>query len=672
MERTAADALAFAVALAASALALGWAAASAGGLARLPAGDSRMRAVAMAIAEGARAFLRRANAAVGVFVAGMTLLLLLAARLGHPGLTSGSAVAFVTGAVASLAAGYAGMRVATIANVRTAEAARSGLGRALRVAFGGGSVMGFTVTGLGLAGLSLLLFLFGNPAQASAVDAINGFALGASSVALFARVAGGIFTKGADIGADLVGKVEEGIPEDDPRNPAVIADNVGDNVGDVAGMGADLFESYVGAVVACIAIGAATHLGRSFLLLPLLLSGLGIISSLIGALVVRVGADREPVAAMRLGTVVTAALFLAGAGWATIGLDRRPALFLAVAVGLCLALCIGFLTERATGAGRPAVTAVSRAAESGAAIAVIEGLALGMASVPGPLVAVALAILVAHACGGLYGVALAAVGMLGPTAMILAVDAYGPIADNAGGIAEMSGLPEDVRIRTDLLDAVGNTTAAMGKGIAIGSAALTALALFAAYAAEAQLKVIDLMRPAVVAGMLAGGALPYLFSAFVMRAVGRAALEMVGEVRRQLRERPGILRGQVRPDYARCVDISTRVALREMVIPGLAAVVVPFGVGMVFGREAVAGLVAGALVSGVASALQMSNAGGAMDNAKKWIEAGACGGKGTAAHQAAVIGDTIGDPLKDTAGPSLNILIKLMSIVALVFVPLFR
>lgn len=672
MERTGADALAFAVALASSALALGWSVATARGLARLPAGEARMRAVAAAIAEGAAAFLRRADGAVGIFVAAMALLLLLAARLGHPGLTPGSALAFAIGAAASLAAGYAGMRAATVANVRTAEAARTSLGRALRVAFSGGSVMGFTVTGLGLAGLSLLLFLFGNPADPTAVDTINGFALGASSVALFARVAGGIFTKGADIGADLVGKVEQGIPEDDPRNPAVIADNVGDNVGDVAGMGADLFESYAGALVACIAIGAADHLGRQFLLLPLLLSGLGIGSSLVGAVVVRLGADRDPTAALRKGTFATAALFLAGAAWATIGLDHRPSFFFAVAVGLCLALLIGLQTERATGAGRPPVAAVARAADSGAATAVIEGLALGMASVPGPLVAVALAILAAHAFGGLYGVALAAVGMLGPTAMTLAVDAYGPIADNAGGIAEMSGLPAEVRRRTDLLDAVGNTTAAMGKGIAIGSAALTALALFAAYAAEARLTSIDLMRPAVVAGMLAGGAVPYLFSAFSMRAVGRAALEMVGEVRRQLRERPGILRGELRPDYARCVDISTRVALRGMVVPGVAAVLLPLGVGLVFGREAVAGLVGGALVSGVALALQMTNAGGAMDNAKKWIESDASGGKGTPAHQAAVIADTVGDPLKDTAGPSLNILIKLMSIVALVFVPLFR
>ena len=672
MGHTRADVWAFAVALGAAALALGWSAVTAQAIARLPAGDARMQQVAAAIAEGARAFLRRADGTVAVFVAAMAALLLLAARLGHPQLAVGTALAFVVGAAASLASGYVGMAVATVANVRTAQAAKESLGGALRVAFGGGSVRGFTVAGLGLAGLAALLFLFGKPTDPASVDTLNGFALGASSVALFARVAGGIFTKGADIGADLVGKIEAGIPEDDPRNPAVIADNVGDNVGDVAGMGADLFESYAGALVACIAIGAAEDLGRRALLLPLLLAGLGICACLLGALVVGAGAGRDPAGALRRGTFVTAALCLGGAAWATAGWPGRPHLFVAVAAGICLAVVIALFTEQATGAGRRPVREVARAASSGAATAVIEGLALGMASVPGPLMAVALAIAVAYRAGGLYGIALAAVGMLAPTAMTLAVDAYGPIADNAGGIAEMAGLPKGVRARTDLLDAVGNTTAAMGKGIAIGSAALTALALFAAYADLAGLQVVDLMRPAVVAGMLAGGALPYLFSAICMRAVGRAALEMVGEVRRQFRERPGILAGTVRPDYARCVDISTRAALGAMVLPGVAAVAVPLGVGLLFGREAVAGVLAGALISGVALALQMTNAGGAMDNAKKWVEGGELGGKGSATHQAVVIADTIGDPLKDTAGPSLNILIKLMSIVALVFVPLFR
>ena len=659
------DALAFLVALAAATLALVWAGATARGVSRLPAGDARMRGIALAIQEGAMAFLRRAYGAVGLFVAAMAVLLLLLAHAGHPGLTAGTALAFVLGAAASLGAGYAGMRVATGANVRTAEAARRGVGPALRLAFSGGSVMGFTVTGLALGGLSLLLYAFGRPADPATMDTVNGFALGASSVALFARVAGGIFTKGADVGADLVGKVEQGIPEDDPRNPAVIADNVGDNVGDVAGMGADLFESYAGAMVACLAIGAVDQLGLGGLLLPLLLSGLGIGASLLGALIVHLRSEREPAAALRWGMGVTSAVFLVAAGWATVTLTGRPALCGSVAVGIVLALLIGWCTEAATGAGRPAVQRVARAAATGPATTVIEGLALGMGSVPAPLVAVALGVLAAYAFGGLYGIALAAVGMLAPTAMTLAVDAYGPIADNAGGIAEMAGLPPEVRARTDVLDALGNTTAAMGKGIAIGAAALTALALFAAYAAEAHLAVIDLLRPAVVAGLLAGGAMPFLFSAFCLRAVGRAALDMVEEVRRQLRDRPGILQGSVRPDYGRCVDISTRAALRGMLVPGLTAVALPLGVGVVFGREAVAGLLAGALVAGTALAVQMANSGGALDNAKKWIEGGALGGKGTAAHQAAVIGDTVGDPLKDTAGPSLNILIKLMSMVYL-------
>ncbi len=664
--------LAFAGAAVGALAALAWAASTALRLRGAPAGDRRMAVVAAAIAEGAGAFLRRAYGAVGVFVVVVAAALLAASRLGHPQLTPGTALTFALGAAASLASGYAGMRVATLANVRTAEAARHGMGRALRIAFGGGGVMGFTVAGLALGTLALLAFWYGNPGDPAAVDTISGFALGASSVALFARVAGGIFTKGADIGADLVGKVEEGIPEDDPRNPAVIADNVGDNVGDVAGMGADLFESYAGALVAAIAIAVASGRGTSGILLPLFLAGLGCLASIAGALVVQWHAERNARSALALGALVTAALFAGAARWATAGVFGQPALFWAVACGLALAVVIGAFTERATGAGRPAVTAVAAAAGSGPAPAVIAGLALGMGSVAPAVVAVAVAVLGAYHFAGLYGVALAAVGMLGPTAMILAVDAYGPIADNAGGIAEMAALPPEVRERTDRLDAVGNTTAALGKGIAIGSAALTALALFAAYAEEAHLQAIDLMRPAVVAGLLVGGALPFLFSSLALRAVGRAALDMVAEVRRQLRGNPGILRGEARPDYARCVDISTRAALRDMRLPGLAAVALPLAVGIGFGREAVAGLLAGTLTCGVALALQMANAGGAMDNAKKHIESGALGGKGTPVHAAAVVGDTVGDPLKDTAGPALNILIKLMGVVALVCAPLFR
>jgi K(+)-stimulated pyrophosphate-energized sodium pump len=664
---------AFSLALAGGVLALGWAGWLALRVGRLPAGDARMAAIASAIRDGASAFLKRAYGTVGVFVLALAAALAAAAGLGHPQLTGASAVTFALGAACSLGAGVAGMRVAVVANVRTTQAARRGLRAAFAVAFDGGSVMGFAVAGLGLAGLALALFAFADPTRPASVDAINGFALGASSVALFARVGGGIFTKGADVAADLVGKVEEGLPEDDARNPAVIADNVGDNVGDVAGMGADLFESYVGSLVAAVAIGAALPAAqRPPLLLPLDLAAVALGASWLAGLAVRALVQRDPGAAMRAGTWVAGALFLAGAHWVLWGVPHAERLFGAVACGLALALGIGYLTERATGAGRAPVVAIAASASVGPAPAVIAGLALGMASVAGPVALIAAAILGAYALGGLYGIALAAVGMMATTAITLAVDAYGPIADNAGGIAEMAGLPAAVRECTDRLDAVGNTTAAVGKGIAIGSAALTALALFAAFAAEAHLQVIDLGHPAVVAGLLFGGAIPFLFSAHSLRAVGRAAMDLVAEVRRQLREHPAILRGTERPDYARCVDLSTRSALAQMAIPGLTAVLLPLATGLVLGRLALAGLLAGTLVSGVSLAIAAANAGGAMDNAKKHVEAGAFGGKGTPTHAAAVVGDTVGDPLKDTAGPSLNILIKLMTIVALVFVPLFH
>ncbi len=661
----------FAGVLTVAGLGLLWAVVRGMGLAARPVGTKAMVEVSQAIQEGARAFLLRSYRTVAVFVAILAAGIVVADRLGHPGLSLSTAVAFVFGAACSLGSGYAGMSVAVKANVRTAQAAHTGLTAAFRVALDGGSVVGFAVAGMGLAGIALVLFAFGQIDRPTTLLAINGFALGASSVALFARVGGGIFTKGADIGADLVGKVEEGIPEDDPRNPAVIADNVGDNVGDVAGMGADLFESYVGSLVAAVVIGAADEgLGAKGLLLPLCMAGIGLLSSLVGVLFVRL-VKSAPDKGLRQATLWTVLMSAAGAWFLTAALYHTPRLFGSVASGLVIALLIGALTERATGSGTSRVRGLAGMATTGPATAVIEGLALGMGSVALPMMIIALGTLAAYGFGGLYGIALAAVGMMSTTAITLTVDAYGPIADNAGGIAEMAGLAPEIRQRTDLLDALGNTTAAVGKGIAIGSAALTALALFAAYAERAHLQVVDLLHPEVTAGLVVGGSLPFLFSAFSLRAVGKAAQEMVGEVRRQFRTKK-LLSGIDRPDYARCVDISTRTALREMLLPGSLAVLLPLLVGLTLGRDALGGMLAGSLASGVALAIQMANSGGAMDNAKKLIESGQYGGRGTPAHAAAVVADTVGDPLKDTAGPSLNILLKLMSIVALVFVPLFR
>jgi K(+)-stimulated pyrophosphate-energized sodium pump len=637
-----------------------------------PAGNEAMRAVASAIEEGAMAFLHRAYRTVTAFVLLLGGFLLVAALGGAGRLAPATAAAFVLGAVCSLTAGYAGMRVAVRANVRTAEAARHRLAPALRVAFDSGSVTGLVVAGLGLLGTAVVFVVFATPTNPSSLSVVNGFALGASSVALFARVAGGIFTKGADIGADLVGKLEEGIPEDDPRNPAVIADNVGDNVGDVAGMGADLFESYVGSLVAAVAIAATRpDLGAAAFALPFAVAAAGQAASVLASLAVRVSAGRDPAAALRQGTALAAALFLGGV-YALTAHMGGVRIFLAVGCGSLVAVLLGLLSEHYTSSSRPATRSIAEAAQSGAAVSVITGLSVGMLSTAWPVAVMGGALLGAYELEGLYGVAMAAVGMLATTGMTLAVDAYGPVADNAGGIAEMAGLPSEVRERTDRLDAVGNTTAAIGKGVAVGSAALTALALFAAYAAEAHLTHVDLLSPRVIAGLLVGGMAPFLFAALAVRAVGRSAFQMVGEVRRQFRQIAGLREGTARPDYARCVDIATAAALREMIAPGALAVLLPLAAGLLLGREGAAGLLAGALAAGVALAIHMANSGGAMDNAKKYIEAGNLGGRGTPAHAAAVVGDTVGDPLKDTAGPALNILIKLMSIVALVFAPLFR